>query len=53
MAGVPHALDDCPGGIEHEDVGRLTELFAAGSGGTLRTLGDDGPCTGNYEWWTI
>jgi len=47
MGGLPGALGSCPFGVEEDDVGRLTGLFAAGAAGTQGAAGDDGPCPVN------
>jgi len=54
MGGLPGAPEGGPGGgVELEDVGRLTGLFPGGPGGTLGAPGDYGPCPGNCCWGNI
>jgi hypothetical protein len=48
MGGLPSALEgSAGGGVELEDVARLTGLFPGGPGRTLGSPGDDIPCPGN------
>jgi len=54
MGGLPGAPEGGPGGgVQLEDVGRLTGLFPGGPGGTLSAPGDDGPSPGNCCWGNI
>jgi len=54
MEGLPGASEGGPGGgVELEDVGRLTGLFPSGPGGTLGAPGDDGPCPWSCCWGNI
>jgi len=49
MGGLPAAPESGPGGgVELEDIGRLTGLFSGGPGDTPGALGDNGLCPGNY-----
>jgi len=54
MGGLPGAPEEGPGGgVELEDIGRLTGLFPSSPVGTLGAPGDDGPRPGNCCWGTI
>ena len=47
MGSLPGAPEDCPYGVEMEDVGQMTGLMAGSAGGTRGVPGDDGPCLVN------
>jgi len=48
--GLPGGLEGSGGGgVEVQDIGRLTGLFLRSAGGTLGVPGDDGHTTGNCE----
>ena len=48
MGDLPGALEGSPGGgVDLEDVGRLTGLLHSGPGLNLGAPGDDGPGCGN------
>jgi hypothetical protein len=48
MRCLPGAPEGGPGGgVDLEDIGRLTGLFPGGPGGTLSEPGDDSACPGN------
>jgi hypothetical protein len=51
MGGLPGAPERGPGGgVELEDIGRLTELFPSGPGATFGAARDDGRCPSNCCW---
>jgi len=54
MHSLPGASEGGPGGgVEVEDVGRLTKLLHGRPGGTVGAAHDDGPCPWNCCWGII